>query len=95
MPVRDPLGATVAALGRANGPWEGGECAGRRGGGVGGGGGGGGVGVGGVGPFAAQGLWAPVTDGWPPHWVAVATRSVVMLIRGVDSDAKIKRHCGR
>lgn len=49
----------------------------------------------GVGPFAAKGLWAPVTDGWPPHWVAVATRSVVRLIRSVDSVAKIKRHCGR
>lgn len=91
MPVRDPLGATAAALGRANGPWEGGESeGGGRGGRVGWGGG-----VGGVGPFAAQGLRALVTDGWPPHWVAVATRSVVRRIRGVDSVAKIKRHCGR
>lgn len=83
MPVRDPLGATAAALGRANGPWEGGESEveGWR--------------VRGVGPFAAQGLRALVTDGWPPHWVSVATRSVVRRIRGVDSVAKIKRHCGR
>ncbi len=69
----------MAALGGANGPWEGGVCGVEEG----------------VGPFAAQGLWAPVTDGWPPHWVAVATRSVVRLIHGVDSVAKIKRHCGR
>lgn len=98
MPVRDPLGATAAALGRANGPREGARSAGWReveeverleGGREGGGGG---------------GCWAPsppkvsgprLTDGRPPHWVAVATRSVVRLIRGVDSAAKIKRHCGR
>lgn len=49
----------------------------------------------GVGPFAAQGLRAPVTDGWPLCWVAVATRSVVRLIRSVDSVAEIKQHCGR
>lgn len=52
-------------------------------------------GGGGSGPFAAQGLRAPVTDGWPPHRVAAATGSVVRLIRGVDSVAEIKRHCGR
>lgn len=72
------LGPTLAALGRANGPWEGVWGAWE-----------------GVGPFAAQGLQAPVTDGWPPRWVAVATRSVVRLICGVDSVAEIKRHCGR
>lgn len=84
MPVRDPLGATVDALGRANGPWEGASAGAERW-----------RGWRGVGPFAAQGLRAPVTDGWPPRWVAVATRSVVRLIRRVDSVAKIKRHCGR
>lgn len=52
VPVRDPPGAMLAALGRDNGPWEGVK---------------GGVELG---PFAAQGLWAPVTDGWPPLWVA-------------------------
>lgn len=32
---------------------------------------------GGVGPLCtAEGLRAPVTDGWPPRWVSVATRSV-------------------
>lgn len=86
MPVRDPLGAAAAALGRANGPWEGASC-GRRDGGMERWRWGGGCG--------AQGLRALVTDGWPPHWEAVATRSVVRLIRGGDSVAKIKRHCGR
>lgn len=83
MPVRGPLGATVAALGRANGPWEGVR-----------------VGVGVEGVVGGEGDWAlcrprslgPVTDGWPPRWVAV---SVVRLICGIDSVVEIKRHCGR
>lgn len=74
MPVRDPFGATLAALGRANGLQEGVEGA---------------AGWGGVGPsFAAQGLWALATDGWPALWVAVAMRSVVRLIRGADSNRR-------
>lgn len=62
MPVRDPFGASLAALGRANGLQEGVE-------GV--------AGWGGVGPsFATQGLWALATDGWPALWVAVAMRLI-------------------
>lgn len=49
----------------------------------------------GVGPFAAQGFRAPVTDGWPPRWVAVATRSVVRRICSVDSIANIRQYSGR
>lgn len=81
VPVRDPLGA---ALGRANGPWEGVI----RGWGC--------IGVElGLFFFFFQGLRAPVTDGWLPRWVAGATGSVARLICGVDSVAEIKRHCGR
>lgn len=49
----------------------------------------------GVGPFAAQGFRAPVTDGWPPRWVAAATRSVVRRLCSVDSSANIKQYSGR
>lgn len=83
MPVRDPLRATAATLARANGPWEGWDETVELGG----------WGV--LGPLPPRVCGPSVTDGWPPLWVSVATGSVVRRIRGVDSGARIKRHCGR